>query len=151
MGHIIKEIAENDGESDVEKQTTLEFMCTLYKYRGLDEGDSFVFQKIGIQKASPPQQKCLIDLPLTATYSCLELFFHWIDEGFYDFSTLPFPFKAHLSKEDMIAINKLNIKWDSTDSELMKELQQLIDVLKHSEQDIVTRVNEAFEVYTLDL
>ena len=141
IGHIVK-LALEDPEKDkegLEKETVPGFMSNLYG----DSSETNVLQSIGIQGASPSHRRCLANLPLTATYSCLRLFFHWVNEGFYDFCTLPFHFKAHLAPNDQHEIEKLSTKWESTTSDLKRGLQQLVDVLKHSEQDIIGRVNEA--------
>ena len=143
-GHLVKALDEGrEDYGDLETATAPEFMLNLYEHL---KKDSDVLYEIGVQNASPSHLRCLADLPLTATYSCLRLFFRWVEEGFYDFSTLPFPFKVHLSYQDQVAIEQLRLKWSSTLSELVKELQQLVDVLKHSEQDITSRVNEAVNV-----
>jgi hypothetical protein len=143
-GHLVKALNEgHEDYGDLEKETAPEFMLNLYEHL---KKDSDVLYEIGVQNASPAQLHCLVDLPLTSTYSCLKLFFRWVEEGFYDFSTLPFPFKVHLSYQDQMAVEQLRLKWSSTLSELVKELQQLIDVLKHSVHDITSRVNEATNV-----
>ena len=134
IGHLVKELGE--GRKD---ETALKFMLHLCDH--LTE-DNDVLYEIGVQHASPSQLRCLGDLPLRATYSCLQLFFNWVDEGFYDFSTLPFTFKRHLMKQDQLAIEQLPSQWSSTDPELIDELQNLMDVLKKSEQDITSQVNE---------
>ncbi len=137
MGHLIKELAK--GRKELETETAPEFMLKLYKH--LEKEDA-VLNEIGVQNASPSQLRCLAALPLTATYSCLSLFCRWVDEGFYDFSMLPFSLKVHLSGEDQQALNQLHL---STDSDL-RELQQLVDALKNSEKDIASRVDEAVNV-----
>lgn len=143
-GHLVKALEEGRKDyGDLETQTAPEFMLNLYEHLSLH---SDVLYEIGVQSASSSHLRCLADLPLTATYSCLRLFFRWMDEGFYDFSALPFPFKVHLGYQDQQSIEQLRVRWSSTVAELMKELQQLIDVLKHSEQDITRRVNEAVNV-----
>ena len=148
MEHLIKEFAEN--KVALETYTALEFMCNLY-HISKDTNIGFMLKKIGIQNASSPQQRCLKELPLTATFSGLELFVQWIDKGFYNFKHVPCLFKEHLRKQDVLAIGLLTDWWpmDSTDSEIMKELQQLFEVLEHSEQDILSHANEAFEVCVL--
>ena len=108
---------------------------------------SAVLCEIGVKKASSTQVKCLADLPLTDTYECFRLFLHWVNEGFYDFNVLPRAVKQHLMHEDKVAIENLYKKWDrSTDAELLKELTELIEALKHSEQDIIQQVNKTANV-----
>lgn len=148
-GHLVKALA---GDRDhhygnLDEETAPEFMLNLYEHLSKH---SDVLYEIGVQSATPSHLRCLEDLPLTATYSCLNLFFRWVDEGFYDFCAVPFPFKVHLSYPDQTAIEQLRMKWAGTVSDLMKELQQLVDVLKHSEQDITNRINEAVNVSDSD-
>ena len=99
---------------------------------------------IGVENPSPSHLQCLEDLPLTATYSCLKLFLRWVEEGYYDYCTLPFPFKVHLSDDQQHAIEE----WKgSTIPNLKEELSEVIKVLKHSQQDITSRTNaEAINV-----
>lgn len=145
IGHLVKVLEEQEDYGDLEALTAPEFMLTLYK--DFSEPKDVLFE-IGIQSdaASPLHFDCLAGLPLTATYSCLKLFFRWVDEGFYDFCALPFQFKVHLSDQDQLDIEQLPAKWSNTLGELIKELQQLVDVLKHSEQNIITHVDETINV-----
>lgn len=138
MGHLVKALGEET--EDLKSQKALQFMQSLYGQ------ESDVLHDIGMQNVSQSRLRCLDDLTLTATYSCLKLFFHWVDQGFYDFRALPFPLKAHLSKQDHQALKELPLKWKSTIFELMNELLKLTDVLKHSEPDIMGRINEAAKV-----
>ena len=144
-GHLVKALVEGRTDyGDLESQTAPMFMLNLYEH--LSRPNDVLFE-IGVQSASSSHLRCLTDLPLTTTYSCLRLFFRWVDEGFYDFSTVPFPFKVHLGYQDQQAIDQLRVRWSSTVADLEKELQQLVDVLKHSELDITNRVNEAVNVH----
>lgn len=133
MGHLVKALGE--GWEDCNGTKAVKFALSLYKHL---EKENDLLYEIGVRHASPSHLHCLADLPLTATYSCFNLFFTWVDEGFYDFSTLPFPLKMHLSKGDQLAIECLPSRWNSTTTEL---LDDLIYVLKQSEQDIINRVN----------
>lgn len=142
-GHLIKALDEGRQNCDDVQETALEFM--LKQYKDMDTYSQVLYE-IGVRSSSPSHLNCLADLPLIATYSCLRLFFRWVDEGFYDFSALPFPFKVHISYQDQLAIEQLYMTWSSTTTELMKELQQLVDALKHSEKDIISRVDEAVNV-----
>lgn len=142
--HLLKALEERRTDyGDLATEAVPEFMLNLYEH--LTKHSDVLFE-IGVQSASPSHLRCLADLPLTATYSCLKLFFRWVEEGFYDFNTLPFPFKVHLGYQDQSCLEQLRMRWPSTAAELKKELQQLVDVLKHSEQDITKRVNEAANV-----
>ena len=149
VSHLVKALEEQRTDyGDLGSETAPEFMLNLYEHL---TKQNQVLVEIGVQSASPSHLRCLVDLPLTATYSCLKLFFRWVDEGFYDFATLPFPFKVHLSYQDQAFLDQLRMRWSSTVAELKKELQQLVDVLKHSEQDITRRVDEAVNVRMVTL
>lgn len=139
MGELVK-VPKN--ESDDYSGMTAEAFMRNFCFKK----DEDVFYEIGIRNASSSQLADLDKLPLTQTYSCLKLFFHWVDEGFYDYSTLPFSFKIPLSELDQPALVQIIDKWTGTKSKLMKELQQLIDALKQSEQHITSQVNEAINV-----
>lgn len=139
-GHLTKALESPETESDLKKATILDFMHGIYEST---MSMSDVMREIGIVNASTSHLRCLAKLPLTATYSCLKLFFHWVDDGFYDFCMLPFHLKVHLESKDQLEIENLHTKWHSTPAELTKGLQELVDVLKHSEHDIAKRVNEA--------
>lgn len=139
IGELIKALDRGSTE-DYEGLTASQFMLYCCYEEGKD-----VFCEIGVRNASPSQLRCLTQLPLVATFSCLRLFSCWVDEGFYDYDATPFPFKMHLSEEDQFALKQLSHKWTGTKSNLVKELQQLIDALKQSEQDIVGQ-NEAINV-----
>ena len=140
-GHLTKALEDSEKDmNDLQKATIFDFIHGIYECT-MNVND--VMRDIGILNASTSHLRCLAKLPLTATYSCLKLFFHWVDDGFYDFCTLPFHLKVHLDPKDQLEIENLYTKWHSTSAELMKGLQELVDVLKHSEQDIARRVNEA--------
>ena len=143
LGHLVKALeAVNStmARDDLGSESAVGFMSNLYSHLSQH---SDVLHKIGVQSGSPVHVSCLADLPLTSTYSCLELFFHWLDEGFYDFSDTPFPFKVHLGREEVEEIEKLCVRRSAV---VLEELQQLVDLLKQSEQDIIDRVNEAINV-----
>ena len=138
LGHLIKALEPvNSNEHELQSESAVGFMSKLYNQHGE------VLQKIGVQSANSAQISCLAELPLTSTYSCLELFFHWLDEGFYDFSDMPFPFKVHLGKEEEKEIEKLCVRRSAV---VLEELQQLVDLLKQSEKDITSHVNEVIDV-----
>lgn len=148
--YLIKELEKSENEnnrSDLESKTALGFMLKLYT--NLTEPKD-VLHEIGVQDASSSHLECLADLHLTDTYDCLKLFFRWVDEGFYDFCAISFPFKVHLNSSDKSALEKLPMKWSGTMSDLMKELHQLVAVLKHSEQNITTQASDAINVRAMD-
>ena len=130
LGHLVKTF--DEGREPIEDLKALQFM------RNLHDQDVDVLQEIGLQGLSQPRLDCLTELPLTATYDCLSLFFRWVEEGFYDFSTLPFQFKVHMSDQDRLALKELSQK--------RNELQRLIDMLKFVEQDVTSQANEAINV-----
>ncbi len=135
-GHLLKELdEENKIYGDLTQIKALEFMLKVYKdlTKEID-----VLKEIGVLNSSNSQLHCLANLPLTATYSCLKMFTHWVDEGFYDFNTIPFSFKVHLRDEDKLVIKQLPHKWAGTLTDLKKQLQQFIEVLKGCEEDIIT-------------
>ena len=149
--HTIKSLHKTSpGDTiNLEMQTVSKFMLNLYEDL---KKESEVLFKIGVKSASPSHISCLAELPLTSAYSCLKLFFGWVEEGYYDFSTLPFAFKKHMSYQDKSVVDQqLCLKWQGSVPDLLEELQNLIDVLKHSEQDITSKVNEAANVRSLNL
>ena len=104
-----------------------------------------VLSKIGIASNSlkHSQLACLIDLPLPATFYSLRLFVQWIHQGVYDFCNLPLALKAHLPEPDRIFLEQeLRDQWTGTLEELEAEVKQMIEVLKHSENEITKRINE---------
>ena len=142
IGHLTKALLEgpNGDYGDLENEAVPDFMLNLYEHL---KKNNDVLREIGIQSAQPSHLACLADLPLTAAYSCLTLFFGWVQEGFYDFSSLPFPLKVHMCDEDrLLLVEQLRPCWQRSVEDLKEELQQLTDVLKHSEQDIIIRVKE---------
>ena len=145
VGYTIKSLQDTRLRyTNLENQTVPEFMLNLYEHL---TKESEVLYEIGIQSASPSHISCLAELPLTSAYSCLKLFFGWVEDGYYDFSALPFAFKVHMSDQDKSVVDQqLCLKWQGSVPDLLEELQNLIDVLKHSEQDITSRVNEAANV-----
>ena len=106
-----------------------------------------VLSEIGITNLTATQLDCLIQLPLTCSVSCMLLFSSWVDEGLYDFCNLPFPLKTHMSDVDRVAVEQeLKESWTGSLGDLLTEMKQLIDVLKHSEGDIIKKVNESSQV-----
>ena len=139
---LIKTLDEKKGEGENFDDLKSEKVLTLQFMQNLHENDN-ILHEIGVRSVSPPRLRCLSDLPLTATYCCLSLFFHWVENGFYDFRAIPFLFKMHLNKHEELALTELPRKWVSTMSQLAEKLEQLIHGLKHHEHDII---NEASNV-----
>ena len=92
-----------------EHQTLSHFLLSLYD--GLQSAKQ-VFNEIGIRKISPTQITCLSELPLSSLYFCLKMFAAWMEEGMYDFSTLPYTIKAHLSQQDRDTLKAIPQNWD---------------------------------------
>ena len=70
-----------------------------------------VLKEIGVCSASASQLACLVELPLPSLFNCLQLFASWIRDGVYDFATLPFGVKTHMSNQDLQAIQLIPLKW----------------------------------------
>lgn len=150
VNHLVKALSEQNGvSSHLEKEKALEFMSNVYK--DSQSSSLEILRKIGVQNVSESQLHCLEDLPLTATYDCLQLFVHWIEAGFYDFCTVPIQFKAHMNPEDKNSLDQLRTSWSGTIHELKQQLHELVDALKHCEGDITTKVNENINVSAYDL
>ena len=83
-------------------------MMTLYEHL---EEDGQVLEEIGIRSTSTSQLACLMQLPLSSLFSCLQLFAIWVRDGVYDFALLPFGLKAQMSNEDQKSIQQIPCKW----------------------------------------
>ena len=128
----------------LEDRTVSQFMLALYELSRSSE----VLAEIGIPTLTPSQVTCLSELPLPSLCACLEMFAAWVDEGLYDFSALPFPLKTHMSDGDRFAVeNELRDKWTGSLAQLLEEVMQMNDVLKHSETHITKIINDASQVY----
>ena len=104
-----------------------------------------VLSKVGIAPdlLKHSQLDCLVDLPLPTVYSCLRLFVQWVDQGVYDFCNLPLTLKVHLSETDRVFFERdLRDQWTGLVNELEAEVKQMIEILKHSENDIIKKVSE---------
>ena len=136
--HLIKALKEST--KHLEKMSILDFMCEVYGIQDYKH----VFYNLGIQSSpSRSQLQCLADIRLTSAYSCLKFFFHWIDDGYYDFNNLPIHLKKSINPKDVkTPIEQIDSKWDDSPAALLKALEQLVDILKDSEQDIVKCVME---------
>ena len=102
-----------------------------------------LLKQIGIDQLAPTQLACVKDLPLRSIHSCLIMFTEWINIGLYDFCTLPFSLKAHMSDTDKEFIEQnLTTVWKGSIWDLHENIDELIEVLKHTENDIAKKVNE---------
>ena len=88
--------------------TVRQFMATL---DGQVDQNMPVFPKGCTPTLSPLQLKFLEALPTTIVFSCLQLFIQWLKDGMYDFHTLPFALKTHLSPNDQKALDLIPATW----------------------------------------
>lgn len=137
--YLTKELPVCSDSRSLEDQSVSEFILKLSD--STDQND--LFHEIGIETASPSHLACLATLPLKYTYNVLRLFYNWVKDGFYDFCSIPFVFKVHMSSQEQ---KDLEEKWSGTTSDLMEKLEQIRDILKHSEVDITNRTNDASSV-----
>ena len=158
---------EQRSSGDLELQTAPQFMLMLYDH--LNQSGE-VLEEIGIRSTSPSQLACLVDLPLPSLFCCLQLFARWIKDGVYDFAALPFGVKTHLSFQDLQAVQQIPFKWtgrkngggchqllhdhllslhSGSRGDLLEEIKQMNEVLKHSEAHITKTANEATHVRTI--
>ena len=115
-------------------------MRTLYA-ESVD--DDALLKQIGIEQLAPTQLACLRDLPLRSTLRCLLMFTDWVNIGLYDFCTLPFTLKAHMLAMDTEFVeNELITTWKGSIWDLFENIEELIEILKHTENDITSNVNE---------
>ena len=125
-------------------ELTLPCFMIGYVYDHLTDPNE-VLKEIGLPSESlkVSQLTCLIDLPVLFVFGCLQQFVMWVAEGFYDFCSHPITLKTHMTEKDTLFIEKeLRGKWTSSPDDLVAEIKQLIDILKHCEADITLKVNE---------
>lgn len=92
----------------LERKTVPQFLLMLYDH--LKESED-VLKEIGVCPTSPSQLACLVQLPLSSLFSCLQLFASWVKDGLYDFAALPFGLKTRLSSHDSQSIEQISLKW----------------------------------------
>ena len=139
IGHVINVISKGEPETEtLLEKTVKDFIPDLCDNPNKQEIE--LFREIGFQFPDPNRDhiRCLTELRLTAIYGCLKLFIHWVDEGFYDFNTLTFPFKTSLDLGDKAILEQLPEIWKGTPDDLLQQLEEFIDVLKHNEEYIIT-------------
>ena len=135
--HLTKSLKES--AKGLDKMSILDFMREIYRSMESDH----VFYNIGIQSAASSQLKCLAKVPLTSAFKCFKFFFQRVDEGYYDFSNLPLILKKTFpatTEETIAALDSKN------PTELLVGLQQLVDILKDSEQDIIKCAQKSADV-----
>ena len=149
IGYLTKALEDDGGQdhADLETETVQNFLLRLYGDRS--ERSVAILHEIGVQSASSSQISYLGNLSLKFTYSCLNLFYSWVVDGYYDFSSLPFTLKT--KHDQLLGDGKLHSLNKSTGCDLRKELQQLIDILKHSEHDITSKVTEKSDVSVMTI
>ncbi len=128
----------------INEELTLPRFMMAYVYDHLSDPHK-VLHEIGITPNSlkHSQLTCLLDIPLPSVFACLQCFVRWVDIGVYDFCNLPLAIKVHLSEEDVIFFDlELREKWMGTTKELESEVKKMIEVVKHSENDITRTVNK---------
>ena len=97
------------GDSAVNPQQTLsDFLLSLYDGHNTTKE---VLSEIGICKLNATQLTCLLELPLANLYDCLNIFATWMEDGMYDFATLPYTTKAHLTPEDLATLKSIPVNW----------------------------------------
>ena len=132
-------VGQDHYQVDLEKQTVPQFMCTIYEHI---TSKHKILAEIGIVNLIDTQLDCLIYLPLINSANCLLLFANWVNEGIYEFSNVPLTLKVHMSCPDRIAVEEnLKQNWIGGIGDLLTEIEQLIDVLKHF-GDITRKTNE---------
>ena len=119
-GHLTMRLSEESLYDGLEEQTASQFMLTLYEEL---TKSSEVMEEIGIHSLSSSQLACIVDLPLADIYDCLRRFVHWMDDGAYDFCTLPFSLKTQLSYVDQSSLQQIPFKWPG------QKLCGLIDIV----------------------
>ena len=92
----------------LERKTVPQFLLMLYDH--LKESEQ-VLKEIGVQSTSPSQLACLVDLPLSSLFSCLQLFASWVRDGVYNFAALPFGVKIRPSSQDLQSVEQISLKW----------------------------------------
>lgn len=93
------------------QQTLPDFLFSLY---GGHNKKKEVLSEIGICKLNFTQLTCLLELPLANLYHCLSIFATWMEDGIYDFATLPYTIKAHLTPEDLAILKSIPLIWEGT-------------------------------------
>ncbi len=136
----------DDTQNKVLNKHTLSKFMMAHVYEHLKDPQTVLY-KIGITPHSlkPSQLTRLKDIPLPSVFACLQCFVQWVGNGMYDFCNLPLAIKLRLSEENVMFFeSELREKWAGTNKELESEVKQMIEVLKHSENDITRTVNKQF-------
>ena len=92
----------------LERKTVPQFTLMLYDH--LKESED-VLKEIGVRSTSSSQLACLVELPLSSLFSCLQLFTSWVRDGMYNFAALPFGLKTCLSSQDLQSLQQIPFKW----------------------------------------
>ena len=57
---------------------------------------------------------CFLDMKLQNVYHTLHIFVQWIEDGYYDFQSLPYATKTHLHVEDELVLQQLQQDYNGT-------------------------------------
>lgn len=143
VGYLVNFLSQGEEQTErLQEKTVKDFILELYNVTDKTEKELLIRIGFQYQNPNPDHIRSLAELPLTSIFSCLELFIHWIDEGFYDFNNLTFQFKASFSSDDEAVLEQLPEKWSGTPEDLLKQLDEFIDVLKLSEPHITSQAHE---------
>lgn len=150
MDYINKELKEQpeNSVSNLQDLSVNRFLLHLY---GDIKDDENILKDVGIQDLKPSQSQCLCKLPLVSTFCCLKVFVEWVEDGRYDFCMVPLSFKQRMVPDDVLKLESIaySKKWKDAKITLMDELELLIEVLKHSERDMLKRSKECSLVCSL--
>ncbi len=97
---------------------------------------------------SQAQHACLDSLSLDNLFHTRNMFVRWAEEGLYDFCSLPFGVKKHLSESNEQALDQLPKRFNGSPAELLNSLRSLVDVLVHLEPSIVKAATSTPQVRT---
>ena len=122
--------------------TLSNFMHTVYD--NIND-ESHALMEIGIddKRLAPTQITCLTQLQLQCVFSSLRLFDEWIHDGLYDYHTLPFSVKKHMSSSDKQFIEQCFNQWIVSAEDYLPHVQELTRALKDAESDIIKKVDES--------
>ena len=109
------------------------------------EDECQALMEIGISDKSLTQTQitCLTQLQLHCVFSSLKLFDKWMHDGLYDYHTLPFSVKKHMSISDQQSIEQCFDEWTNHAEAYLPYVKELIEVLKHSESEVVKKVDDS--------
>jgi hypothetical protein len=104
-----------------------------------------VFDELGMKRLQDSQQLRIADIPMRCLFTTLEIIIKWINEGIYNFHTLPKSMKCLLKKEDRNQILALHKNAKINANELLNKLKSIEEVLMHSEQYFIDNIDQIKE------